>query len=130
MTQQKQANDRKVQLTDINTMGVNTSVDADEYKLTQLQLARAMGLPASTIKYYSGLGLLPFKSKGGKGWRKYKLETAKAVIDDIQNRKAAGQTMADIVAQYAQDGKLTNGYNQAALLALINAKQATEKTGD
>jgi DNA-binding transcriptional MerR regulator len=79
-------------------------------------LADKLRVRASTIKYYTQLGLLPYEVKGKGRNRLYDIEPCKAVLKDIERLKKKGYKMTDIVKLYAEQGKLANGVD----LQLLN----------
>lgn len=89
--------------------------------LLQSDIADALGTRASTIKYYTQLGLLPYTSSGKRKSRYYTVEQVKPVLDDIERQKAKGLKMADIVKLYAKQGKLASGVD-VTLLNLTKLK--------
>lgn len=76
--------------------------------MLQSDIADALGTRASTIKYYTQLGLLPYTSGGQRKSRYYTIAEVKPVLADIEQLKAKGHKMADIVRLYAEQGKLAN----------------------
>jgi DNA-binding transcriptional MerR regulator len=76
--------------------------------LLQSDIADALGTRASTIKYYTQLGLLPYTSGGTRMSRYYTIEQVKPVLAEIEQLKAQGSKMADIVRLYAEQGKLAS----------------------
>ena len=89
--------------------------------LLQSDIADALGTRASTIKYYTQLGLLPYTSGGTRKSRYYTITGVKPVLDDIERLKAKGLKMADIVRLYAEQGKLA-GDVDVTLLNLAKLK--------
>ena len=84
--------------------------------LKQCELADALKVRASTIKYYTQLGLLPFTLKGNGINRLYDAEICKEVFSDINRLKKKGYKMTDIVKLYAEQGKLADNVD----LTLLN----------
>lgn len=84
--------------------------------LKQCELADALKVRASTIKYYTQLGLLPFTVKGNGRNRLYDAEICKEVFFDINRLKKKGYKMTDIVKLYAEQGKLADNVD----LTLLN----------
>ena len=76
--------------------------------MLQSDIADAVGARASTIKYYTQLGLLPYTSGGQRKSRYYTIAEVKPVLADIEQLKAKGHKMADIVRLYAEQGKLAS----------------------
>ena len=74
--------------------------------LSQAQIAEALGIRPSTIKYYTQLALLPYEQKGAGGHRRYELEPVKERLALITKLKAKGLNMNGIIKQLAKDGKL------------------------
>ena len=58
--------------------------------LSQAQIAEALGIRPSTIKYYTQLALLPYEQNGAGGHRRYELEPLKERLELIQSLKAKG----------------------------------------
>lgn len=94
---------------------------SDNKPLLQSDIADALGTRASTIKYYTQLGLLPYTSGGTRKSRYYTIEQVKPVLADIERLKAKGLKMADIVKRYAEQGKLA-GDVDVTLLNLAKLK--------
>ena len=94
---------------------------SDNKPLLQSDIADALGTRASTIKYYTQLGLLPYTSGGTRKSRYYTIEQVKPVLADIERLKAKGLKMADIVKLYAEQGKLA-GDVDVTLLNLAKLK--------
>lgn len=94
---------------------------SDNKPLLQSDIADALGTRASTIKYYTQLGLLPYTSGGTRKSRYYTIEQVKPVLADIERLKAKGLKMADIVKTYAEQGKLA-GDVDVTLLNLAKLK--------
>lgn len=93
--------------------------------LLQSDIADAVGTRASTIKYYTQLGLLPYTSGGERKSRYYTVRAVRPVLDDIESLKASGHKMADIVRLYAEQGKLASD-TDITLLNLNKLKPAAE----
>lgn len=96
--------------------------------LSQSDLADAVKVRPSTIKYYTQLGLLPYRTNGGRTRRRYSVEAVGPVLKDIERLKHKGYKMSDIVKLYAQDGKLANGADVTLLnlTKLNNDKKQTQ----
>lgn len=95
----------------------------DEKALLQSDLADALKVRASTIKYYTQLGLLPYECKGANYRRYYKVSEIKPILADINKLKKKGYKMLDIVREYAEQGKLADDID----LTLLNlGKKQTE----
>ena len=88
----------------------------DEKPLLQGDLADKMGVRASTIKYYTQLGLLPYEAKGANYRRYYRASEIKPILADIEKLKSKGYKMLDIVKLYASQGKLCDDID----LTLLN----------
>ncbi len=88
---------------------------SDSKPLLQSDIADALGTRASTIKYYTQLGLLPYTSGGTRKSRYYTIEQVKPVLADIERLKANGLKMADIVKTYAEQGKLAGDVDVTVL---------------
>ena len=83
--------------------------------LSQAQIAEALGIRPSTIKYYTQLALLPYEQNGAGGHRRYELEPVKERLELIQSLKAKGLNMNAIIKQLAKEGKL---YGEPDLYAI------------
>ncbi len=95
----------------------------DEKALLQGDLADKLKVRASTIKYYTQLGLLPYECKGANYRRYYKVSEIKPILADINKLKKKGYKMLDIVREYAEQGKLADDID----LTLLNlGKKQTE----
>lgn len=88
----------------------------DEKPLLQGDLADKLKVRASTIKYYTQLGLLPYECKGANYRRYYKVSEVKPILADIDKLKRKGYKMLDIVKLYANQGKLADDVD----LTLLN----------
>lgn len=88
----------------------------DEQTLLQGDLADKLKVRASTIKYYTQLGLLPYECKGANYRRYYKTSAVKPVLNDISKLKRKGYRMLDIVKLYASQNKLADDID----LTLLN----------
>ena len=112
--------DNKLKKIEPNTM-------QDEQALLQGDLADKLKVRASTIKYYTQLGLLPYECKG-KGYRRYyKPSVVKPILADIEKLKAKGYKMLDIVKLYASKGKLADGVDLTLLNLGIQNKNEVNK---
>lgn len=60
-------------------------------------LAKLSGVRESTIKYYTELGLLPFKQDGERLSRYYNIKEALKTLKDITALKKQGKTIPEIV---------------------------------
>lgn len=91
--------------------------DIDTTKpLGQANLAEALGTRASTIKYYTQLGLLPYTvTEKGKN-RLYDYKTCKQRLAEIEKLKGKGYKIIEIVKLWASEGKLADGVD----LSLLN----------
>lgn len=67
----------------------------DEKALLQGDLADKLKVRASTIKYYTQLGLLPYETKGANYRRYYKASEVKPILADIDELKRKGYTNLD-----------------------------------
>ena len=99
----------------------------DEQPLLKGDLADKLNIRASTIKYYTQLGLLPYECKGANYRRYYKVSEVKPILADIDKLKRKGYKMLDIVKLYATQGKLADDVD----LTLLNLgkKQTGVKNG-
>lgn len=84
--------------------------------ILQADLADALGVRQTTLKYYTQLGLLPYETKGKGKARYYKVAECKPILADIKKLKAKGYKMVDIVTEYAKQGKLAHSVD----LTLLN----------
>lgn len=60
-------------------------------------LAKLSGVRESTIKYYTELGLVPFKQEGERLSRYYNIKQALKTLKDITALKKQGKTVPEIV---------------------------------
>ena len=84
--------------------------------ILQADLADALSIRQTTLKYYTQLGLLPYETKGKGKARYYKISECKPILADIKKLKTKGYKMVEIVAEYASQGKLAHGVD----LTLLN----------
>jgi DNA-binding transcriptional MerR regulator len=82
----------------------------------QAELADALKVRPSTVKYYTNLGLLPYEVLGKGKNRLYDIEACKLAFKEITKLKKKGYKMTDIVRLYAEQGKLAGGVD----LQLLN----------
>lgn len=75
-------------------------------KLSQTQVADALGVRPSTIKYYTQLALLPYEQNGAGGHKRYDLTTVKERLELINKLKAKGLNMNSIIKHFANKGIL------------------------
>ncbi len=86
--------------------------------LSQAQIAEALGIRPSTIKYYTQLALLPYTQNGERGHKRYDPEQVKERIELINKLKADGLTMASIIKHFS-DNELLEGNPDIYALSLI-----------
>jgi len=76
----------------------------DEIKKKELlkmtELAELNGVRYSTIKYYSELGLLPFKQYGKRLAKHYPAKEASKRLKEILRLRDKGQTIPDIINRF------------------------------
>ena len=65
--------------------------------LKMSELAELNGVRYSTIKYYSELGLLPFKQYGKRLAKHYPAKEASKRLKEILRLREKGQTIPDII---------------------------------
>ena len=88
--------------------------------LSQAQIAEALGIRPSTIKYYTQLALLPYEQNGAGGHRRYDLQAVTERLELLHKLKAKGLNMNAIIKQFAKEGKL---YGDPDLFAMnLNSK--------
>lgn len=63
------------------------------------QLAKISGLRDSTIKYYSEIGLLPFRQKENRLARRYPVKVSLKRLEKIKQLQARGKSIEEIAAQ-------------------------------
>lgn len=83
--------------------------------LSQTEVADALGVRPSTIKYYTQLALLPYEQDGAGGHRRYELHEVKEAVDLINSLKADGLNMNGIIKEFAKNDLL---YGEPDLYAL------------
>lgn len=71
-------------------------------RLSRKALAKQTGVRESTIKFYSELGLLPYRQAGEGLARRYDLGEAMARLREIQALKAQGLSIHDIRGRFAE----------------------------
>lgn len=103
-----------------------TKADKPKDKLLQGDIADALGIRASTIKYYTQLGLLPYESNGRGTNRYYRIDQVKPVLADIKRLKSKGYSMTQIVAKYAKAGKLAHWVD----ITLLNLTKLSNEKGE
>ena len=86
--------------------------------LSQAQVALAIGVPASTIKYYTQLALLPYTQNGERGHKRYDAPAVQERIELITKLKGDGLTMASIIKHF-RDNELLEGNPDIYALSLI-----------
>lgn len=60
------------------------------------QLAKALGIPTPTVKYYTALGLFPVQKKTDHGQYLYNLDEIRRRFDRIQEMKMKRLTIQEI----------------------------------
>jgi DNA-binding transcriptional MerR regulator len=94
--------------------------------LTISQLARRSGVPATTLRYYEKVGVMPAASRSDSGYRLYD-EAALARVAFIQRAKALGvelDDLADLVRLWDGDECAPV---QERLRELVHAKRSTTR---
>jgi DNA-binding transcriptional MerR regulator len=66
----------------------------------QSELAELNGVRPSTIKYYSELGLLPYKQHGEGLSKFYHREDSNKRLEEILELKEQGKSIAEIIEHY------------------------------
>jgi DNA-binding transcriptional MerR regulator len=92
---------------------------SNDKPLSQAQVAELLGVPASTIKYYTQLALLPYTQKGERGHKRYDARAVQERIELIGKLKAKGLTMASIIKHFSDRG-LLQGNPDIYALSLIS----------
>lgn len=87
--------------------------------LSQAQVATLLGIPASTIKYYTQLALLPYTQNGERGHKRYNAEQVQERIELINKLKGDGLTIAEIIKHFSDKG-LLHGNPDIYALSLIS----------
>lgn len=90
--------------------------------LSQSQVAKAIGIPASTVKYYTQLALLPYEQKGERGHKRYDAKAVAERIELINKLKAKGNTMAGIIKHFSDKGLLEGNPDIYALSLITGTK--------
>lgn len=80
----------------------------NDTKLSLSQVADAVEVRPSTIKYYTELGLLPYQSNGAGLRNYYAAEAVQQTIDIINQLKADGKTIDEIVDHFKTKGLLND----------------------
>jgi len=78
----------------------NKKTTKNKELLTTSELAEASGVRYSTIKYYSQIGILPFKQAGKRLRRYYKKKEALKRFNEIQKLKEKRLTIAEIIKHF------------------------------
>lgn len=63
------------------------------------ELSKKIGIRESTIRFYSDIGLLPFKQEGKGLRRKYNLDDVNRAMDKIKTLQAQGLSIDEIKKQ-------------------------------
>ncbi len=74
-------------------------VKNSEY-VRQSELAELNNVRPSTVKYYSELGLLPYKQHGERLSRFYHREESSKRLKEILDLKRKGKTITEIIGHY------------------------------
>ncbi len=68
--------------------------------IRQTELAELNGVRPSTVKYYSELGLLPYKQHGEGLSKFYHREDSSKRLKEILELKKQGKTITEIISYY------------------------------
>ena len=68
--------------------------------IRQTELAELTGVRASTIKYYSELGLIPYKQDGERLSKRYDREESIKRVQEILELRKQGKSIAEIIEYY------------------------------
>ena len=68
--------------------------------IRQSELAELTGVRASTVKYYSELGLIPYKQEGERLSKMYHRESSIKRIQEILELKKQGKSVTEIISYY------------------------------
>lgn len=68
--------------------------------IRQTELAELNGVRPSTVKYYSELGLLPYKQHGERLSKFYHREDSSKRLKEILELKKQGKTVTEIISYY------------------------------
>ncbi len=68
--------------------------------IRQTELAELTGVRASTIKYYSELGLIPYKQDGERLSKRYFREDSIKRVQEILELRKQGKSIAGIIEHY------------------------------
>jgi DNA-binding transcriptional MerR regulator len=77
------------------------STTTTDRRLSKQQLAKALGVRSSTIKFYSEAGLLPFHQAGEGLARRYDRDQAAARLQEIGDLKSLGLNVEQIRSRLA-----------------------------
>lgn len=94
---------------------------SNDKPLSQAQVARELDVPASTIKYYTQLALLPYTQNGSRGHKRYDAQAVQERIELIGKLKAKGLTMAGIIKHFSDKGLLEGNPDIYALSLITGA---------
>jgi len=73
--------------------------------LRKEELSKVSGIRASTIKYYSELGILPYQQEDTRLSRRYNRATSLQRLKEIRAYKRQGLSIQEIVNLYKDIGK-------------------------
>ncbi|MDQ7013167.1 MAG: MerR family transcriptional regulator [Planctomycetota bacterium] len=100
---------------------------SDAHALTIGQLARAAGVPTSSVRYYERRGLLVPDARTGSGYRQYSAASLER-LRFIRAAKAAGFTLANIEALLeAAEGAGDAARNEVQQLIQARLADVTER---
>lgn len=68
--------------------------------IRQTELAELNGVRPSTVKYYSELGLLPYKQHGERLSKFYHKEDSSKRLQEILELKKQGKSITEIISNY------------------------------
>lgn len=94
-------------------------------RVYRAELARELGIPVSTVKYYSELGIFPFvlhKEDNQSSNRFYDIKECRKIWDKVQGMKAKGMSMGKILTEMYHAGQLNMeriGEDKTALLDIL-----------
>jgi MerR family transcriptional regulator, mercuric resistance operon regulatory protein len=95
------------------------------------EVARSVGLPSQTIRFYEREGLLPRATRAGNGYRVYD-ESALNRVRFIRAAQSAGLTLAEIhsIVDVRDHGDAPCAHVTALLQAKLDAVQARKQELD
>lgn len=92
-------------------------------RVFRTELAKALGIPSSTVKYYSELGIFPFEyhdPENRLSSRFYDIEECQERWEKVQEMKAKGMNMGEILTGLYRDGTLNLKEGRADKKALLD----------